>query len=46
MKQMLNTIARMLVAAARARAEHVSRTLADARLSRNEVYRANAGGWN
>ena len=46
MKQMLNAIARLLVAAATGRAEQVTRTLADTRLGQKEVYSANAGGWN
>jgi hypothetical protein len=46
MKQMLNAIARSLVAAAKARAETVMRTLGEARLTRKEAYSSNAGGWN
>jgi hypothetical protein len=46
MKQVLIAVAGLLVAAAKARAEHVMRTQADARIQRDEVYSANAGGWN
>ena len=46
MKQMLNAMARMLMAAARVRAEQVTRTLGEARLHGKEAYSANAGGWN
>ncbi|MET0857349.1 MAG: hypothetical protein ABWY27_11415 [Telluria sp.] len=46
MKQMLNAIARLLVAAATGRAEQVTRALANTRLVQKEVYSANAGGWN
>jgi hypothetical protein len=46
MKQMLNAIARLLVAAATGRAEQVARTLEDTRLGQKEVYSGNAGGWN
>jgi hypothetical protein len=46
MKQMLNAIARRLVAAATGRAEQVTRALNDKRLGQKEVYSANAGGWN
>jgi hypothetical protein len=46
MKQILNAIARMLMAAAKGRAAHVTRTQGEARMRRPEVYSANAGGWN
>jgi hypothetical protein len=46
MKQVFIVIAGMLVAAARARAEQVMCTRAEARTHQAEVYSANAGGWN
>jgi hypothetical protein len=46
MKQVLIAIAGKLMDAARARAEQVMRTGAEARIPRDEVYASNAGGWN
>ncbi|MES2758476.1 MAG: hypothetical protein V4693_13970 [Pseudomonadota bacterium] len=45
MKQMLNDMARLLLATAAARADMVVRRLAEARLGGKEAHRANAGGW-
>jgi hypothetical protein len=46
MNNLLSTIARRLVAAARDRAEQLTRKQAEARVLRGEDYTANAGGWN
>ena len=46
MKKLLSAIAATLVARARSRAELVMRKQADLRVRRQEVYSANAGGWN
>jgi hypothetical protein len=46
MKNVLIAIARRLVAAARDRAQQVTRKQAEARLFLREDYTANAGGWN
>jgi hypothetical protein len=45
MKQMMNTIARMLLNAARARAESVVHSHSTARFRQDEDYTSNAGGW-
>jgi hypothetical protein len=46
MKQLLTAITAMLLGAARGRAEQVMRTHAAARIHQDEIYSANAGGWN
>ena len=46
MKQMLNTVARLLAEAARVRAEQVLQTQAETHADAAEDHRSNAGGWN
>jgi hypothetical protein len=46
MKNILSTIARSLLAAARDRAQQVMRKHAEALTRRDEVYSSNAGGWH
>lgn len=46
MKTLLIATALTLLAAARARAEHMMETLADAAAARDDDFSANGGGWN
>ena len=46
MNKLLNALAATLIARARARAEAVMRKQAAVKANHQEVYSANAGGWN
>ena len=46
MQNIMITIAGLLLAAARVRAESMMQRCADVRINRNEAYSSNAGGWN